>query len=337
MLFQTAKLTVYYRDDRAFKRDLLDIDPYIDERIVAKGREVLPVGMFYEPGDRFVLPGSQEFIDRGHDGPDIFLVPSMMQLDDLLRFERTPSFRVPDARRSQLEERLVSLGLDPTRWFCCIFYRDPSYKLRPPTPYRESDDRTFEALACYIINDLGGQVVRLGHPEMRPFDLGAGFIDLSRLENEFMTHTAAVGRARFMIANSSGPGHLPGALDVPYAIVNSISLHAVWRMRDLVLPGHLFDENGKRMDVHWMPNHGFFNFSFVRNCINQLGFKTIGNSFEELREVANMLWSETQDCTGWRIPAEPLAFAPVNHYDIPQPFRRKIRIVEFPQFWPKAP
>lgn len=334
MQFKSAKLAIYYRDDRSYKKDLIAINPYIDDIVAVSEGEVVPIDFFYSATDRFPTLGADSFIKRRLADPDIILTPSMMGVEDLLRFDRHPIFRIPEDRTSELSDRLVELGLDPNRWFCCLFYRQPNYGHRGPTAYRDVDDRPFEALARYVIEDLGGQVVRLGHPEMRSFDLGSGFVDLSRLKDEFMVQAMAVSRARFMVATSSGPAHLPGAFDVPYVVTNSLSILAVWTPAGMIMPNHLIDPQGRRVDVRQLLDVGRLDWDSVRLALRN-GCRVLENSAAELSAAARMLYERTVDCQGWRPPAVVPPFMPPNRYGIFQPYRRKVSIVEFPEFWPK--
>jgi putative glycosyltransferase (TIGR04372 family) len=259
----------------------------------------------------------------------------MMIIQDLLRFDRYPIFQIPVAQRGALEARLIELGVDPRRWFSCIYYRQGNSDLRGRASYRDVDDRPFEALARHIIADMGGQVVRIGHSAMRPWDIGEGFVDLSRLEDEFMTQAAAVSLARFMISTSSGPGHLPGVFDVPYAITNTLSIWLVWKSNDLVLPNHLIDPNGARVDLRRLIDSGLFNQDSIRTMVERRAYRLVENTAGELCALADMLHGATTDCPGWRRSVPPPPPPPPNFFGFPQPYRRKVNIVEFPQHWPR--
>lgn len=335
MHYGNARLALYYRNDRPYKNDLVALNPYVDQKVVVSGDRTTALDVFYAPHDRADAPGTLDFIKHGLADPDIVLMPSMMIVEDLLRFDRHPIFRVPVDRVSELSNRLVDLGLDPNRWFCCLFYHQSNYEYRGPTAYRDVDDQPFEALARHVVGTLGGQVVRLGHPEMRPFDIGPGFIDLSQLKDEFMVQAMAVSRARFMVTTSSGPAHLPGAFDVPYVVTNSLSMWAVWTPAGMILPNHLIDVNGKRFDIRELAAMDALNWGSIRHIIKNRGCRLIKNSFEELRAVSDLLWSRTTDCPGWRLPNPSPMPAPTNRVDFLQPYRRPVTVVEFPEFWPR--
>lgn len=335
MQFKSARLAIYYRDDQRFKKDLIALNPYIDDAVVTAGREIVPIDYFYSPSDRTPLPGASRFIAQRLADPDIMLVPSMMGIEDLLRFDRHPIFRIPDVRVSELSDRLVGLGLDPHRWFCCLSYRQIDRASRNAASPPDLDDRPFEALAHHIIAELGGQVVRLGEPEMRPFDLGPDFIDLGRLENGFMIQAMAVSRARFMVATPSGSAQLPGAFDVPYAITNSLSILGVWTPAGMIMPNHLIDPQGHRVDIRRLIGAGRLDWDSVR-AAQRNGCRVVENSVAELRAVTRVLYERTSDCQRWRDPVAGPHAPPPNRYGIFQPYRRKVSMVEFPEVWPSS-
>ena len=322
MQFKSAQLAIYYRDDRPFKSDLIALNPYIDDAVAMPGPEIVPIDFFYSPSDRTPLPGANRFIAQGLANPDIMLTPSMMGAEDLLRFDRHPIFRVPEDRVSELSDRLVGLGLDPNHWFCCLSYRQP-----------DVDDRPFEALARHIMADLGGQVVRLGDPTMRPFDLGAGFVDLSGVEDALMLQAMAISRARFMVTTSSGAAQLPGAFDVPYAVTNSLSILGVWTPTGMIMPNHLIDPQGDRIDIRRLCNAGRLDWESVQTAVRN-GCRIVENSADELCAVTRMLYDRTSDCRTWRMPAATVEFIPPNRYGVFQPYCRRVSVVEFPELWP---
>lgn len=332
-----ARLTAYYRDDRPYKKDIISLNPYLDRTIRVSGDSHLPIESFYAAADRHNIPGVEGFIRGGHARPDLVLVPSMMMLEDLARFRHMPVFAIPEARRAGLEERLVQHGLDPSRWFACIFYRQPNYKFRGPTHYRDVNDLPFEQLTNWIIDELGGQVVRIGHPQMRRFSAGRGFVDLSMVEDDFMLHAVAVSRARFMVVTPSGPAMLPGVFGVPFAMTNAISILGAWDPSHLLLPRHVFSPSGERLPVQTLMGNALWYDYKIRELTMSGGHELADNTIEELCAVTRMLYDSTTSCVGWREPPKPYRVRGAGAYVVPEPFRRPLTIVEFPDLAPKKP
>lgn len=331
-----ARLTVYYRTDRPYKDDALAINPYVDRVVKIAGPSVLPIELFYESYDRFHVEQSTNFIRAGHASPDLILTKSMMLTHDLPRFEHYPVFAIPEARRAQVEARLVESGLDPTRWYCCLYYRQGNYKYRGGANYRDVDDKPFEALTAWIIEKLGGQVVRIGHPEMRPFPARPGFVDLSRLENDFLLQAAAMARARFMITTMSGPASVPGMFGVPFAATNAVGILGCWSHDHLLLPRHIFRPDGRRIPLERLLKSGEWNEGHVRYFYRK-GCKLIDNSIDELREITLMLHAQTADTTTWRPPPQMKVIAGDLEYVTPRHYRNNIKIVQFPALTPQIP
>jgi putative glycosyltransferase (TIGR04372 family) len=331
-----SMLIALYRDDRPYKNAILDINPYLDGTFRIASGSYLPLDAFNVSTDREAVPGIEEFIRHGYCWADQVLVPSMMHLEDFIRFEHLPVFMIPKAKRAGLDERLVMLGLDPHRWYSCIFYREPTYKFRTPTPYRDVGDKAFEEISNWIIDELGGQVVRIGHPQMRRFPARPGFVDLSVLEDEFLLHAAAVSRARFMLATPAGPALLPAIFGVPFALTNAVSPLGAWDKSHLLLPRHILSPDGRRVEIKSMLRKGAWQDHVVRDLIRDKGFTVRDNSFEELREVARMLFEQTTGITGWRQPPEMTAAPIASHYQPRQPIRREVTFVQFPELAAKA-
>jgi putative glycosyltransferase (TIGR04372 family) len=336
MCFKQAHLLAYYRDDRPYKSDVMAMNPYVDRSLIIRGNEALPIEFFYPAHDRFYVKGSDDFIKQGFAYPDIFLTPTTMMQDDLLRYEHVPQFSIPGDRRPALEKRLVGLGLDPSRWFCVIFHRDGSYRFRGSTPYRDTNDRPFEMVARHVIDELGGQVVRLGHPQMRRFDLPRDFIDLSIIEDEFMLQATAVSRARFMITAPAGPASLPSVFDVPHVIVNGVTLPSCCAPIGYLLTRHIFDSAGKRLDTAELIGKGLLKDNHVIDFMKTPGFRILDNTGEELIAATNFVHDRTGDCLGWRPTPARRLHVPPEQYVVKGPFRRSINLIEFPELWPKA-
>lgn len=333
MRFKRAKLTVYFRDDRPYKKDVLALNPYVDQVVFGTGTYGLPIEVFNISG-RFPLRGAEQFIDAGHRRQDLFLVPSMMMAMDLLRFEYLPVFAIPEGKRSSLESRLVQLGLDPERWFCCVFYRQPNYSPRGAVPHRDVDDRAYETLVNWVIDELGGQVVRLGHPEMRRFPERRGYIDLGAVPDDFLLQATAISRARFMVMTPSGPSMLPGAFRVPCALTNAADFESVWHDSGIVLCRHLFDPNGRRVPLASLLRRGLLHSNMIKRMVTDQGFHMLENTVEELKQVTRILFERTTDVPCWRPQVAADNVMADNQFVTPRPFQRAVNFVEFPHLAP---
>jgi putative glycosyltransferase (TIGR04372 family) len=338
-LFHNPKLVCYTRDDRPYKDDISALNFFANKHLSIDAKSMLPLDYFYSYGDRAEIPGAEQFITQGFSHPDLLLLSGMMEPTNLLRFDYVPYLAVPDGRHEELDQQLVDLGLDPQRWFCCVYYREPTYEFRPAVARRDVSPEPFLELTHWIIKELGGQVVRIGHPEMTEFPKTPGFVDLSRVPDNFMLQTNAAARARFAVTTNSGPAVLFGALGTPNAITNAISIIGAWRETDFLLPRPFVGPNGEAYDIPQAIKNGSWNEFTIEHMMQDKGFRPVDNSARELQAVAEKLYRETTDTTSWRERRNPLEDAKAyrdrpNEYFVNAPVRRAVRVVEFPELSP---
>lgn len=326
-----ASIAVYTRRDRPWKADLLAMAAhYVDRAILSDGDNVLPIDWLYSALDRHDLPGSEAFRQAGHATPDLVLTPSGMMEIDLLRFPSWPVFTIPTGRRDELYAKLEAAGLKRDRWLCVLHYREPTYPLRAPTPYRDvASDKPFEELARYVIKTLGCQVVRIGHKEMRAWEIGDGFVDLSR-SDDFMLQACAVSLARFAVMTAGGPAHLPCAFGVPVMIADAIGMAACGADPGFMLPRHLIAPNGARADIVETANAGQWTSERTRLAVVNEGYTLVDNTAEELCRGARELYARSAGYPeGWREPLAPLPIAATEPYNPRGPFVRPYNIKVF--------
>jgi putative glycosyltransferase (TIGR04372 family) len=339
--FDDAFTTVYFHQDRPYKSDIVNLNPHVSKTLMAGPGFELPIEYFYGFGDRAPVPGADDFIKRGLAFPDLLITPSMVDATDPMRFDYLPYLGIPRALQAELDQRLVDLGLDPNCWFCCLYYREKGSRGRNRIARRDVNSEPFMRLCEWIIKDLGGQVVRIGDPGMTPFPDLPGFVDLSRLEDQFLLQANSVARARFGVVTSSGPAALFGAFGIPHCISNAIGFSTNWRETDFVLPRHFRGPNGDLFDVSDAVSGGYWNEFTVENMLQQGGYTPIDNSPEELKAAANILHGQTDDTTGWRAHRDVLAHAAQyknrpNQHVLNAPIRKSVSIRQFPDRTPWA-
>jgi putative glycosyltransferase (TIGR04372 family) len=166
---------------------------------------------------------------------------------------------------------------------------------------------------------------------MRRFTLRPGFVDLSIIENDFLLQAAAISRARFMVTTPAGPALLPSIFGVPFVLTNATSALGAWDKSHLLLPRHIFSPDGRRVKIESMLRKGVWQDHLVRDLVREKGFTVRDNSFEELREVARVLFDQTTTTTGWRPPPEKAEAPSAGNYHPRQPIRREVTLVQFPE------
>jgi putative glycosyltransferase (TIGR04372 family) len=345
LLFDNAKLFIYQRDDRKlYKRDILNLNAHADFALVIddshpgisidslsaitdilSNEEPLPDYFFKHP----------QWLGQNCNLPNIVLTPSCMRDAWLASFDSPAFLSIPEERTGELTDRLVAAGVDPNRWFCCIHYREPGYDLRPSRFLRDLDPRPFMALTEDIIENLGGQVVRVGHPKMTPFPKRPGFIDLAMLEDSFMLHAFAVSRARFMVGSLSGISHAGSAFNTPTVITNNSDptySPGCWRDHDVSLYLNVYAPSGRRLSVEELAEAGVLGSRNRLTALrNEKGFKVYQNSPAELGAVARRLLQATTECPGWREPsATVVSSVRPNKFVYPMSTRNRVPVVEYP-------
>jgi len=297
--FDHAKLAVYFRNDRPYKRDILSACPHIDEIFEMTGTNSLPLDVMDRANSPTVGPPNYWY-SVGWNCPHLLVTPSMATYGALTAFHQSARFRIPDETVDEMGRFLVSAGVDPDRWFCVTHFREGVYWDRPSSPFRDPQPEAFEDLAHFVIDDLGGQVVRIGDPSMSQFPEREGLVDLTNIgAGRFSHHLFAISRARFMLASNSGPGICGSAFGTPTAMVNNSGQHSVWNPTDAAMWCHILAPDGRRI-THEVATKREMYFSSALNHLRELGFEIQQQSVAELKALASLMQERTSETTSWR-------------------------------------
>ncbi|MFZ5790010.1 MAG: TIGR04372 family glycosyltransferase [Pseudomonadota bacterium] len=303
--FDHARLIVRYRALRSYSAEVVALSPNIDHATPLPGERPKWLGRRL-PDMRPWLPLGRGTL--GREGKreafyDLVVTESMMPVQSVHTFERPAILRIPPEREDGLRRRLIGLGLDPGRWYATLHYRAGNYEpTRNRSPIRNSDPESYRQLADFIIDGLGGQVVQLGHPEMRAFPPRPGFVDLSRLENSFLLQAYAVSHSRFLVAGPSGPVALGWGFQVPTAVVDATDGHGGWGDAEQVILTHEVTTPDDRVLMNRaLLEAGLLDKDLLARKI-QAGenYRVRKNSAQELAAAARFLFERTTDTEGWR-------------------------------------
>jgi len=299
--FDHAKLLVYFRDDRPYKKPILDVCADIDEVIEMTGSDSLPLDILDAAAHApFPPPETWRHHETAWNRSHLVILPHMARYQNLGQFDPAARFRFTARDAEVAAKRLRESGVDPDRWFCVMHYREPSYQNRRPQPMRDVETTDYEALMNWIIDHLGGQVVRIGHAEMRPFTERPGYVDLAPLgDADFMLHLFAISRARFVLASNSGPGICGSCFGTPTAMCNNPATFGVWNSQDAVMMSHIIAPDGRRVS-HGVAHKREMHFVAAVQHLNDLGYRTVLQSLDELRRLAAVMHERTSDTPGWR-------------------------------------
>lgn len=305
--FEHANLHVHFRDVRPYSRKVMALAPNLDKIETLKGE--LPGWLrSRQKRDRFWRPLMVDFRKGSKRKFYDFVINDWMA--DVRSVHALPNIvplRVPPELEPRLERRLIEQGLDRNRWFVAIHCREENYQWRRNiSGLRNSDLEAFAFLVDYIIDGLGGQVVRLGHPEMQEFPERPGYVDLSRMRNSFMLQAFAVSRARFVIAGPSGAMTLGCGFQVPICTVDATDGQSGWGdMERIVLTQELLTPDRGALRNRELMDAGLLSRRPLANLINgREGYALRKCTGRELACVADHLHACTGDTAGWRAPRQ---------------------------------
>ncbi len=330
--FDHARLIVRYRDLRSYSGDVVSLSPNIDHAMPLKGERPKWLGRYF-PDMRPWLPLGRWTLGRAgmrEAFHDFVVIESMMNARSLHGFEQPTVMRVPPGREAALHGQLLGLGLDPERWYAAVHYRAGTYgPKRGKSPIRSGNPESYRQLVDYIIDDLGGQVVQLGHPELDAFPARPGFVDLSRLADTFLLQAYAVCHSRFLVAGPSGPVALGWGFQVPTMVVDATDGHGGWgEAVQAILTHEVTTPAGSVLRNRELFEAGLLDKPLLyRKIKNGEAYRLRNNNGEELAAAARFLFDRTTDVTGWRPVYRRSAASRPNHFVWPPQTRENLRFL----------
>ncbi len=322
-LFDDCELYVYYRQDRPYKEPIVSC--------IRNAKLIYPLAP-NAPGlavDYFnVYHGRPVHVDALLEGnkvywSDLFLSGNMLN-DAMLNSIPTTTLRPPESIFTSRRDELVALGLDPKKWVACVYWKEANYKYRRHQPNRTIyDPKPYFEVIRHIIEELGGQVVRLGHPTPTEVPAMKGLVDLAKIPGSEALQLFAVSVARFFIASGSGPASYGPAFGVPTAVTDQHICFGAWNAQDyivtqnIVYQGKVYQPT-EAFDAGFLPPDGVpLDIEFHRNTAPQLV------------EAVNEMFRISTDCTGWRTLVTPPPPSPRPNaftYPLPRSLRRDLLI-----------
>lgn len=289
--FEDAALAVYCHDDRPFKKALLACAPQVDTLIQYPQNQSMPVDYFDSTSGNPIFNKDPRWNEKGLAVPSMVLTQSMLSVDCLSRLARLDHLRFPEDLRDRYGEELAVRGVDPTLGFCCIHYRENNYKLRTGHALRDTPDpERYEQLRDYLIDELGLQVVRVGHPEQTEFRPRKGFVDLRDADEDFFLHAYAISQARFNLMGPSGPSSVSVSFGVPTGLADHIDFYTGINTGDVALQQVLYDPDGRRIPTAERLEKGLTGQGRLTSLIKQ-GFSLRHNSSAELSRLADHMYA----------------------------------------------
>ena len=261
----------------------------------------LPINMF-DVSSRRLIEGPREWYELGVAQPDLMILPSNGTFNHLATLPRIGRLRVPNREHYEaaLREK-VGNG-----WFVVLHYRELGYQFRKPTGLREASLDQIPKVVDRVI-EKGGQVVRIGHPEMTDLEPRPGFIDFKSVD--FLLQAHAIARARcFFEASPSGPASLALAQGVPAARCNGADLRCITRDQGFIMPQRVIHESGRDLTRHLIETHQLD----VRAIRDHPELRYQKLELSQLLDALDHLLDITRDAAnGWRDDTPPPLEPPI--------------------------
>jgi len=294
------KLGLFYINDKKHKDIIISLYDGVDYLMKGDKGMNFPINYFDAYSGRpLTAPRMEEF--GVHMSRLIFSGNSLTSMS-LPSFDYVPRLRVPAHQKLEHENLLQTLGLDPERWFACFFWRELGYQGRPSHSQRDiTDPAPYIDAIRFIVEDLGGQVVRLGHPTDTQMPDHPSIIDLSKIDDSLMTQIVAISRSRFFVSSCSGPITFGSGFGVPTAATNNIDISGVWNDHDIILTKKIISPGGKIYQQKSALDAGLLKPGQSR-WLNkpENGYSYVNNSARELRHITDLLYHRTDNCPRWR-------------------------------------
>jgi len=331
---RNSALLVYAQNDRPYKNDLVTLCPDINDRMFASGSAV-PLEWLDISGEN---PNSapRGIVDRGFFHASLVLSPRMISTiaeDRAFKFVRC--LRIPEALEAELSAKFIATGVSEDRWLVCTHAREDGYRYREVQSPRSVDPAPFSELADYIIDDLGGQVVRLGSANMTPAPARPNLIDLTG-EEDFLLQAYALSRSRFAVVTDSGMLHVANGLGVPFAATNLEMMGAVLTGREGITAHH---------EQHLLMSRRVYHKDDLSGRPEKLGkivrvtdsLAMAENTSVDFQAIANRMAVMTRYCQGWRETYVEAAIEAADSIAFPLPGITPSLNYVRPPWWEESP
>ena len=202
------------------------------------------------------------------------------------------------------ETLLGNLGLSPSDWYVCLHARESSSMGDTTGEYRNQEINNCIP-AIEHIRSLGGYVIRMGDPSMKPLSSMSGTVDYahSKYRSSF-ADLYLCSRARFFIGCTSGLRNIVALFEKPMLDLNVYPLSPLdVSPKSLTIFKRVYSENEERyISLREMLEDPTLYFRFRDAEYRDAGLRIVENTpLEILRAVQEMLGflSEDPEFTVW--------------------------------------
>ncbi len=253
------------------------------------------------PSAGLFWPGAVDRYNTTHTyWQDFFLTPSLVKPPLFWALPDCP-LRLPQGLRDNLIDPLRETNLKEDRWFVCMDTGRRDHSDRP-VGY---DDHSYLKLCNFILDELGGQVVKTGYPGEIVWPSRPGFVDLSTGGRPLLLHALATSHARAFIGPGALGGTLAHILSIPSARTDTLDLFA-GRPSDLVLTTNAVDREGTVRNQDALLDEGYTATEHFIHSLDSGNLTSVHpNSFDQLLSATQQILSETTDIAAWRPAQKP--------------------------------
>jgi len=227
-----AKLTVHFRNNRPYKIPLAECIN-ADYFSSFSEHELLPIHALGSSSHRVKLK-NRFWEENELYKADLVISGDMIKVN-MLNSNPFIHLNPPDRTKNKALEFLEKKGLDLSKWYACVYWKEVyAYRgithsriIHNPQPYIDAIN--------FIIDELNGQVVRIGHFGQSKIAPRKNLIDLTLHENITEIEIHAVNQARFFVGTCSGPMSLAFSFGVPTLACDATNLSGLWDTRHYAL------------------------------------------------------------------------------------------------------
>ncbi len=325
-MFDDSELYVYYRGDRPYKGPITSCIRNAKCVItMPENSPGIPIDYFDSHHGR---PTHQiEFWEKNRLHTTGLVLVGEMLNEAMLNSIPTTTLMPPPEKVAESDRALIAHGLDPNKWIATVYWKENGYAYRPANNVRTIfKPEPYIGVIRHIIENLGGQVVRLGHPTPTEIPAMPGFVDLAKVEGSEWLQMYAVARSRFFVASASGPAAYGPAFGVATANTDQNLCYGVWGPQDYVVTQDI-RYGGKWYRQTEAFDAGYLFSEFTPDPAMEFGLAR--NTVQHLSAAADELFKITADCPGWRaMGMRPIPGPKPNSITLPMPrrYRRDLLI-----------
>ena len=195
---------------------------------------------------------------------------STMLHADILNQGSRLALHIPKSHEHHLETRLNALGVPKDGWFVCAHARENGWfqkldagemRFAPGYSYERDAHRNVDIEDYFpafdYITSMGGTVIRMGDPSMKPVAGIDGVIDYPFTQHSSMPMDLfLVSRCRFVLGSQTGFSSFPVTFGTPVLVTNFTSLANTAFFpysNNIFMFKHIIEnESGRRLDLEDM-------------------------------------------------------------------------------------